>query len=169
MRGIQAPLPKTDALYRILSMPACADGLSAVEHRPADVVSQPLIIDDQFTNRIWELFTLPQALEPTGLFTLALRCSSPCSLDRVGSRTEFVCGDVGDSGSLSCGIGGMARSPFEVSGRCVGVTRRGASLRHRDFATHPRPGLVDSMARPQVTGLHRLEEMQDVLRARGCP
>jgi len=91
------------------------------------------------------------------------------SLDRVGSRTEFVCGDVGDSGSLTCSVSGCARSPFEVSGRCVGGTRRGASLRHRDFAAHPRSSLVDSMARPQVTGPHRLKEMQDVLRARGCP
>ena len=80
-----------------------------------------------------------------------------------------MCGDVGDSRSLTCGMGGMARGPFEVSGRRVGVTRRGASLRHPDFAARPRSSLVDSMARPRVVGPHRLEEMQDVLRARGRP
>ena len=39
---------------------------SAVEHRPADVVSQPLIVKDEFANRIRELFALPLALEPAG-------------------------------------------------------------------------------------------------------
>ena len=63
---------------------------------------------------------------PTGLFTLALRCGSPCSLDRVRGSTEFMCGDVGDGGGLTCGIGGMARGPGEISGRCIGGARRSA-------------------------------------------
>src|SRR5689334_13092025 len=74
----------------------CRDtlGVSAVEHRPADVVSQPLIIDDQFTNRIWELFTLPAALEPAGAFALAESGSRAGRFDSVGRRAEFVCGNV---------------------------------------------------------------------------
>ncbi len=39
---------------------------SAVKHRPADGVSQPLILQDEFANRIRELFALPTALEPAG-------------------------------------------------------------------------------------------------------
>jgi hypothetical protein len=34
----------------------------AVEHRPADLVSQPLVLQDEFVNRIWKLFALPTAL-----------------------------------------------------------------------------------------------------------
>ena|SRR5918996_3007381 len=40
---------------------------SAVEHRPADLVSQPLIVKDKFANGIRELFALPPALKPAGL------------------------------------------------------------------------------------------------------
>jgi hypothetical protein len=46
---------------------------------------------------------------------------------------------------------------------------RRARLGHRDLAAHPRPGLVDGMARPQIIGPHRLEERQYVLRAVGRP
>ena len=40
--------------------------MSAVEHRPADLVSQPLIVQDEFANRLRQLFALPLALEPAG-------------------------------------------------------------------------------------------------------
>ncbi len=39
---------------------------SAVEDRPADVVSQPVIVNDEVADRIGELFALPAALEPAG-------------------------------------------------------------------------------------------------------
>jgi len=42
--------------------------VSAVEHRPADLVSQLLILQDECVNRLGELFALPTALEPAGAF-----------------------------------------------------------------------------------------------------
>src|SRR5207248_182619 len=38
--------------------------LSAVEHRPADVVPQPLVVEYELANRLRELVALPPALEP---------------------------------------------------------------------------------------------------------
>src|SRR5215831_690241 len=45
---------------------------SAVEHRPADVVPQPLIVQDELANRLRKLLTLPLALSPCRGIALAL-------------------------------------------------------------------------------------------------
>src|SRR5881296_2661410 len=86
-------------------------GVSAVEHRPADVVSQPLIIQDQFADRVRELFSLPSTLEPPSVLTLAFRSGCTRRLDRVGRRTELVRSDVRYRRGLAGGIGGMAGGP----------------------------------------------------------
>src|SRR5258708_25947322 len=86
-------------------------GLSAVERRPADVVSQPLIIQDQFADRVRELFTLPSALEPPGVFTLAFRSGCTRRLDRVGRRSELVRSDMRHRRGLTGGLCGMAGAP----------------------------------------------------------
>jgi hypothetical protein len=33
-----------------------------VEHAPADVVAEPLVVDYEFANGLWELIALPLAL-----------------------------------------------------------------------------------------------------------
>src|SRR6059036_1930913 len=86
-------------------------GVSAVEHRPADVVSQPLIIQDQFADRVRELFSLPSTLEPPSVVTLAFRSGCTRRLDRVGRRSELVRSDVRYRRGLAGGIGGMAGGP----------------------------------------------------------
>jgi hypothetical protein len=48
------------------------------------------------------------------------------------------------------------------------ATRR-AGLRHPDLASRPCPNLLDRQTGPRVRGLHRLEEVQNVLCARGSP
>jgi hypothetical protein len=45
--------------------------VSAVEYRPADVVSQPLIVQDKIANRIRQLVALPATLEPAGTLARA--------------------------------------------------------------------------------------------------
>src|SRR5690606_22386344 len=49
------------------------------------------------------------------------------------------------------------------------MTTRCAGLRHRDLAARPCLNLLDGPAGPRIGGLYRLEEMQDVLSARGRP
>src|SRR5512144_1005353 len=49
------------------------------------------------------------------------------------------------------------------------MTSRGAGLRHLDLAARPCPSLLDRLAGPRVRGLPRLEEVQNVLCARGRP
>jgi hypothetical protein len=45
---------------------------SAVKHRPADVVSQPLVVEHELANRLRELVTLPLTLESPRGIALAL-------------------------------------------------------------------------------------------------
>src|SRR2546422_7922226 len=67
---------------------------SAVEHRPADVVPQPLVVEYELANRLRELVALPPALESPCALALSFRRGSGCRLDRIGGRTELVRGDV---------------------------------------------------------------------------
>ena len=39
------------------------DARSAVEHRPADLVPRPLVVEDERADRLRELVTLPPALD----------------------------------------------------------------------------------------------------------
>jgi hypothetical protein len=50
--------------------------LSAAEHRPADVVPYPLVLEDELANRLRELIALPRALEFPCAFALYFRSES---------------------------------------------------------------------------------------------
>jgi hypothetical protein len=142
---------------------------SAVEHRPADIVPQPLVVEYELANRLRELVALPPALESPCALALSLRRGSTCGLDRVGCRTEFVRGDVCDGCGLAGSVRGMPCCPTQVSGCGVGMAGRRASLGHRDLATHPGAGLLDRLTRSRVLRPSRLEEVKDVLSARCRP
>ena len=142
---------------------------SEVEDRPADVVAQALIVENKVTNRFWKLITLPLALTSPCCITRAVWCCSTCGLDRVGGRSELVCGDVGDDGSLARCVRGMPCSPAQVPGGAHGVTTRRASFHHLDVAAHPGASMFDCLTRPWVLGLFRLEKVQDVFSARCRP
>src|SRR5438874_3332436 len=95
-----------------------SDAPSAVEHRPADVVPQPLVVEYELANRLRELVALPPALESPCALALSFRRCSTCGLDRIGGRTELVRGDVCDGCGLAGSVSGMPRCPTQVSGRC---------------------------------------------------
>ena len=142
---------------------------SAVKHRPADVVPQPLVVKYELANRLRELVALPLALElPCGL-ALSFGRGSTRGLDRIGGRTKLVRGDVGDNRRLAGSERGIPCCPTQVSGRAHCVATRRASLGHPDLATHPGAGLLNRMTRSRVLRLGRLEEVKDVLRARCRP
>ncbi len=149
--------------------PTSVRALSAVEHRPADVVAQPLIVDDELANRLRELVALPPALESPCALALPFRRGSTCGLDRIGCRTEVVRGDVCDGGGLGGSVCGMPRCPTQVSGCGVCMARRRASPGHGDLAARPCACPLDRLTRSRVLRLSRLEEVKDVLRARCRP
>ena len=141
---------------------------SDVEHRPTDVVSYPLIVEDQFADRLRELLTLPVALNPAGLF-VGFGGGGASRLDGVSGGTEFVGRDVRHHRRLAGRKGGMASGSAQLPGRSHGVATGRPRLRHPDFAAGPRPDLLDRLAGPPIRRLHRLEEGQHVLGARRRP
>jgi hypothetical protein len=142
---------------------------STVEHRPADLVSQPLILQDEFANRIRKLFALPTALEPAGALTLASRGRRTRGLDRVGRSTELVCGDMRHHRRLAGSKCGVPSGSAQLSCRSHGMATRRTGLGHLDLASRPCPNLLDRQTGPPVRRLHRLEEVQNVLCAHGSP
>jgi hypothetical protein len=80
---------------------------SAVKHRPADVVPQPLIVKYEFTDGVRELVTLPLALASAGGLCLALWHGSARGLDRIRSRAQVVRCHMCHGAGLACGVRGM--------------------------------------------------------------
>jgi hypothetical protein len=143
--------------------------VSAVEHRPADTIAQPLVVKDEVANRLWELLARPMALQPAGAFDLADRRSRAHSLDRVGGRTELMCGDMRHHCRLAGSICGVPSGSAQLSCRSHGMATRRAGLRHRDRSTRPCASLVNRLTRSLVRRSGRLEEVYDMLRARCGP
>ena len=142
---------------------------SAIEHRPANVVSQALIVQNQFADRVWQLFTLPSALDPPEVLGFAFRSGCTRRLDRVSRRSKLVRGDVRHRRGLSGGICRMSGGTAQVSRSRVGHARSLARLRHPDLATHPGPSLRNGLARPWVERSRRLKQVQDVFGTRRGP
>jgi hypothetical protein len=103
----QIPLPSNRRSFLACEL----DALSAVEDRPADVVPQPLVVEDELANRLRELVALPPALESPCALALSFRCGGARGLDRVGGGTKFVRGDVRDSRGLANSVRGMPCRP----------------------------------------------------------
>jgi hypothetical protein len=108
------------------------------------------------------------ALEPAGALPLASGGGCTRGLDRVGRSAELVCGDMRHRCGLAGSICGVPSSSAQLSCRSLGMASRIAGLRHLDLAARPCPGMLNRLAGPRVRGLHRLEQVQNMLCARGC-
>src|SRR5439155_3508704 len=164
--GYLAALKHTDALVGQCQRP---DALLAVKHGPADVVPQPLVVEYELADGIRELVALPPALESPCALALTFRRGGACGPDRIGGGTELVRRDVCDDRRLAGSVRGMAWRPAQISGRghCMASCR--ACLGHGDLTARPGPPEFDRATRSQVLRPSRLEEVQDVFRARCRP
>src|SRR6187402_3897296 len=104
---------------------------SAVEDRPADLVTSSLVLDDQVAHLQRQLIALPAALTPTGLVGRSRRYGGPSGLDGVGGGTEVVLWHVGDAGRLAGGVGGEPRPAAQRSGSAHGLPAECAGAHHR--------------------------------------
>jgi len=154
---------------RLLGSACSPDALLAVEDRPADVVPQPLVVEYELADRLRELVALPPALESPCALALSFRRGGAGGLDRIGGGTELVRRDVCDDRRLAGGVRGMAWRPSQIScrGHCMASCR--ACLGHGDLTARPGPPALDRATRSQVLRPSRLEEVQDVFRARCRP
>jgi hypothetical protein len=133
--------------HRLIQMTSAKRTSSAVEHRPADFVPQPLIVKHKLANLFRKLVTLPPALTSSSGLTLARLRGSAGGFDRIGGSPELVRGDVRNSPSLARSVGSVPGSPPQISGRAHGMTARRASLHHLHLAMHPSAGMFDRLTR----------------------
>src|SRR5919197_772897 len=145
------------------------DARSAVEHQPADVVSQPLVVKHELADLLWKLLALPLALDSPCTLSLVFRRGGTHGLDRVGGGTELVRGDVRDDCGLASRVRGMPWCAAQVSRGGLGLSGRLARLHHLHLTTHPSASSLDRHTRSSIVGLSRLEQAEDVLRARCRP
>ena len=143
--------------------------LRQVEHRPADAISKPLVVQNKRANRLRQLCALPLTLDPTSALLLTFRGSRTRGLDGVGRGAKLVCGDMRHRSGLTGSKGGAPGSSDQLSCRSLGMAGRCAGLRHRDFAARPGLRQFDGSTRPIVIGLDFLEQVQHMLCASGCP
>jgi hypothetical protein len=129
----------------------------AVEHRPADVVSQSLIIQDKVADRFRQLLALPLAFPTTGGLALPLWRGCPHGLDCVGRSAELVGGNMRHRRRLAGSVRSVPSGSAQLSCRSHGMATRRAGLSHRNLTSRPSASQFDGSTRPVVIGLHFLE------------
>jgi len=112
---------------------------------------------------------LPPALTSSCSVTLTCRRGNSGGLNRIGSRTKIVRGDVRDDTGLARSVGGMSWRPTQVSRRGHRTAGRRAALHHLDLTAHPSAGMFDCLTRSRVLRLRRFEVIKNVLSARCRP
>ena len=141
---------------------------SAIEYVPAHLITQPLVVQHEFSYLTGKLGPLPPALQATGPLLLSFGGRLACSPDRVSRCTELMSWYVRHRHGLGGGKSRLLCSPRHLPGR--GISEGGlAGLRHRDLT--PRPGTCrfDRAPRTVVTGSNLLKEVQHVLGTIGRP
>jgi hypothetical protein len=141
---------------------------SAIEDVPAHLVTQPLVVQHEFSYLAGKLCPLPPALQASSLLSLSFRSRRACSPDRVSRRTQVMSRHVGYRHGLSGGKSHLLCSPRRLPGRRVSEGGR-AGLRHRDLTPPPGTRQFDRAARPVVIGVRELEVVQHMLGAIGRP
>src|SRR6266511_265213 len=136
---------------------------SAIEHGPAFVVAQALVVEDEFPDLTRKLSALPLALAATGRVALAVWRRRAYSPDRVLRCTQSVGGYMRHRASLAGGVCCFPRGANQVSGRAIGVAGGCAGWRHPDLAPRPGARQFDRSPRTIVVRSRLLEIVQDVL------
>ena len=141
---------------------------SAIEHGPAHLIAQPLVVQHEFSDLAGKLCPLPLALQTTDLLLLSFGGRHACGPDRVSCCTQFMSRHVSYRHSLSGGKSRLLCGTRHLSGRRIREGGR-AGLSHRNLTPRPSTCQFDGAARPVVTGVRVLEEVQHMLGTIGCP
>ena len=81
--------------------------MSAVERKPAQFVAQPLVVENNFSDLVGELCTLPLALQAASRLASVSSRRRPRRLDRIGRSTELVGRHMADRRGLAGSVRGM--------------------------------------------------------------
>ncbi len=144
-----------------------AVGTSICEHRPADVVAPDLIFEHEVPDFVWQLVSLPLALDPAG--SSVVRIGRLRGLDRVGGSAEVVLGQVSYAGGLACGVGREAHGSSKWARGGHGMTTHRSGLHHPHLTLGPRSGGLDGLTRARVSWAFFFEVTKHVLGTVGGP
>nr|WP_205305119.1 hypothetical protein [Nocardioides sp. 616] len=126
-----------------------------------------MVVKDELADRQSELIALPVPFDPAGRWIIGSRTAS--GLDRVGSGTQVVLGDVPNTGCLPSRVGGEAGRAGQEPGGAHRVAPDCACLHHRYVATRPRAGGRDRVSWARIVWLFPLEVAENMLGALGGP
>jgi hypothetical protein len=143
--------------------------VSAVEREPAQLVAQPLVVEDEFSDLVGESGALPLALQAASRVAFVCRRRRSRCPDRVGCGTQLVSRHMANGCGLAGRIRGMPCCPTQVSGRGVGMAGCCAGLCPRDLTARPGAPEFDRPTWTVILGPHPLEQVQHVLRAVSRP
>ena len=141
---------------------------SAIEHEPAQLVAQPLVVEHELSDLVGELGALPPALQATGRLALVLRRRRLRRPDRVCGGTELVSRHVADRRGLARGVRGVPRGPGGPSPRRWHGQQPCGPRHETSPRAQARPRSIARRGRSSP-GRARLEVVQHVLRAVGRP
>jgi hypothetical protein len=142
---------------------------SAIEHEPAQLVAQPLVVKHEIPDLNGELGTLPLALQAAGVVPLVLSRGRPGRPDGVGRSTELVGRHMAHRRGLTGGVRCLPRGIGHLSGGCVRGEGGRAGLAPCDLTPRPDASKVDRASRTVVLGPRLLEVVEHVLRAVSRP
>ena len=141
----------------------------AVKHIPAQRIAQPLVIQYQVADGVRQLCSLPMALLPARFLLLVFQRCFADGPDRIGRRTEFVRGHMGNGYSLPSRQRCHPRDTGHVASCRIRNERSVVGLLHRYFTAGPGAGQFDRSTRPVVVRPRLFEVMQYVVRTVGRP
>lgn len=87
--------------FRKAPQMATSASKSAIEHEPAQLVAQPLVVEHEFSDRVRKSGALPLALQAAGRLALVFRRCRSFRPDRVGRSTKLVGRHVADRRGLA--------------------------------------------------------------------
>ena len=129
-----------------------------------------LIVENEFTDSGRQARSLPVPFVGPGSGSVVVGWDACADRpDGVRRRAQVMCGDVRHRGRLACRQRGELRWIGHLAGSGVRPEGRLACVAHTYLAADPGAAGIDSLARPAVTWLLILEQMQHVLRAKEGP
>jgi hypothetical protein len=142
---------------------------STIEERPADLISESLVVQHELADLVRKLCTLPLALHTTRLVTFTWASRRAHCPHGVGGRAQLVSCHMSHGRGLSSSMGRLPRGAGNIPGCGVRSERSLTGLRHRDLTTHPSMGQLNRPPRPVVPWLRSFKEVQYVPCAIGGP
>jgi hypothetical protein len=142
---------------------------SVVEHVPADGAPALLIVENEVTDSGREVHPLPLPFPGPSLRSVVVWGACAGRPDGVRRSAQVMGGDVSHRNRLARRQCSELRWISHPAGRGIRLESRSVCVTHPNLTADPGSTDIDGLARPAVTWLMILEQMQHVLGAQEGP